>query len=247
MDKLAEAFALMDRWRHLPAYQLERRADIFFALYMKKIIEAATGAVLDAEMVPEFPLKRELIWPGRPSNQSVKVDYVLFAADRSRVFFVELKTDQTSRREEQDYYLERAHEVRFRAFVQGLVEMAQHTNQYGKYYHLLHTLARLGFMMLPVELEDFVYPQVRPGLSALFREVRVAERDPEIEVFYVQPRADGDRRCIGFDTVAGIVGRHDDDLSRIFASYLLRWCEDAARVRPAEQTYSVASVGQPGA
>lgn len=27
------AFELLDRWRHLPAYQLERRADIFFALF----------------------------------------------------------------------------------------------------------------------------------------------------------------------------------------------------------------------
>jgi hypothetical protein len=33
-------FDLLDDWRRLPAYQLERRADIFFALHMEEIIRA---------------------------------------------------------------------------------------------------------------------------------------------------------------------------------------------------------------
>jgi len=32
-------FDLMDDWRNLPAYQLERRADIFFAIHLEEIIE----------------------------------------------------------------------------------------------------------------------------------------------------------------------------------------------------------------
>lgn len=31
-DPLAHLFALLDQWRHFPAYQLERRADVFFAV-----------------------------------------------------------------------------------------------------------------------------------------------------------------------------------------------------------------------
>ena len=34
MTKIDTVFDSMDRWRHLPGYQLERRADLFFALYM---------------------------------------------------------------------------------------------------------------------------------------------------------------------------------------------------------------------
>jgi hypothetical protein len=31
-DPTAEIFSTLDRWRHLPTYQLERRADIFLAI-----------------------------------------------------------------------------------------------------------------------------------------------------------------------------------------------------------------------
>jgi len=31
-----ELFDLLDDWRNLPSYQLERRADIFFAIHLEK-------------------------------------------------------------------------------------------------------------------------------------------------------------------------------------------------------------------
>jgi len=37
IDKL---FNQLDDWRHLPAYQLERRADIFFAIYLIDIFKS---------------------------------------------------------------------------------------------------------------------------------------------------------------------------------------------------------------
>ena len=45
-DRIDEVFALLDRWRHLPAYQLERRADVFFAAYLHEVVEAETGVAL---------------------------------------------------------------------------------------------------------------------------------------------------------------------------------------------------------
>ena len=39
MESVQQVFSLLDRWRHLPNYQLERRADIFFAVYLPKILE----------------------------------------------------------------------------------------------------------------------------------------------------------------------------------------------------------------
>lgn len=32
-------FNLLDCWRHLPAYQLERRADIIFALFLLEVLQ----------------------------------------------------------------------------------------------------------------------------------------------------------------------------------------------------------------
>ena len=33
-----DVFELLDDWRHLPAYQLERRADIYFAMYLPELL-----------------------------------------------------------------------------------------------------------------------------------------------------------------------------------------------------------------
>ncbi len=58
---------------------LERRADIFFALYLREMLEARYSVALDDELVPESAVKRELTWPSHQTNKSVKVDYVAFA------------------------------------------------------------------------------------------------------------------------------------------------------------------------
>ena len=63
MDALHTVFANLDRWRHFPAYQLERRADIFFSVYLPEALAKVTGVEIDPRMIPEFPLKLDLIWP----------------------------------------------------------------------------------------------------------------------------------------------------------------------------------------
>jgi len=40
MKQIDTLFNRMDAWRHFPNYQLERRADIFFALYLPEVLEA---------------------------------------------------------------------------------------------------------------------------------------------------------------------------------------------------------------
>jgi hypothetical protein len=110
---LRTAFELLDRWRHLPNYQLERRADIFFAAFLPGFIAwKEKPTPVRPVVIPELPLKRDLVvdHSGPASERSVKVDYVVFQEDLRRAFFVELKTDQTSLREDQYKYLARAAE-----------------------------------------------------------------------------------------------------------------------------------------
>jgi len=38
MNRIDAIFDRMDVWRHLPSYQLERRADLFFALYLPEVL-----------------------------------------------------------------------------------------------------------------------------------------------------------------------------------------------------------------
>ncbi len=43
MKQIDTLFNRMDAWRHLPNYQLERRADLFFSLYLPEVLEAKLG------------------------------------------------------------------------------------------------------------------------------------------------------------------------------------------------------------
>lgn len=58
-------FGLLDRWRHLPDYQLERRADIFFALFLPEVLRAHfakqnRSIEINPVLIPEFPIKEKI-------------------------------------------------------------------------------------------------------------------------------------------------------------------------------------------
>jgi hypothetical protein len=50
-------FDLLDAWRHFPSYPLERRADLYFALYLPEVLETQFGFPVQPQLVPEFPLR----------------------------------------------------------------------------------------------------------------------------------------------------------------------------------------------
>jgi hypothetical protein len=224
---LEAVFANLDRWRHLPNYQLERRADIFFSVYLKGLVQEVTGVVLDDVIIPELPIKRDLIKPGQPMNRSFKVDYVLFARDRSRVFFVELKTDRSSRRPGQDHYLEAARRLGFRAVLGGVCGLLRSTDSHEKYHHLASSLVQLGYLTMPIDLRDHLFPTRRSGFRERIARIGVTEANPTIEVLYVQPETSEGDRCIDFAQFAEFVDRYDDPLSKVFAAHLRKW-KDAA-------------------
>jgi hypothetical protein len=232
MDPLDVVFRHLDRWRHLPNYQLERRADVFFSAYLKGVVEEFTETALEEEIIPEFPIKRDLIWPDLPTSKSVKVDYVLFAKDRSRVFFAELKTDGASRREAQDTYLETAKRLGFRRIVEGLRSIILATTAHQKYHHLAVALARLGHLNLPPDLWNHLYPVPGPRVLAHLDKIEVAPADPPIEVIYIQPEGTDGDRCIDFARFSEYVGRHSDPFSQRFAEHLLRWRAAAGSSEP---------------
>lgn len=233
-DPLTAIVANLDRWRHLPAYQLERRADIFFSAYLPAVVAEHTGVDVSPHAIPELPIRRDLIWPDQRSRKSVKVDYAVFAADRSRVFFVELKTDAGSRRTTQDHYLSRSVEIGLHTIVQGIVEISQATNAYQKYGHLLHALADHGCVRLPDGLDEYLWPRVRRGLGAKLQEIAVTVRDDElpIEVIYVQPSHSEGVDCIDFEQFASHVERRSDPVSQLFAASLRKWTTPAGARRP---------------
>jgi len=210
MDQINELFDNLDSWRHLPAYQLERRADIFFSIYLADILFHHFGVVIDG-LIPEFPVRVGTIYENA-GNKSFKIDYLARVKDSNRLFFVELKTDQSSRRDAQDQYLERARQVGFAELLEGLRQIYQATASKKKYMCLLEKLKDYGF--------------IRLGQSGTF-EIMPAVYD--IEIVYIQPNDTyGLGNVITFQEVAEIVERHGDVFSLRFASSLLLWANQKA-------------------
>lgn len=109
------------------------------------------------------------------------------------------------------------------------------TKSYKKYYHLLRELQRVGFFRLPTDLESYVFPTPRPGLTKKLSEISLTEVRPTIEVLYVQPLASTSESSIDFARFAYHVSQHPDPLSQRFTRSLLSWCQPAGVLEAAEE------------
>ena len=67
---LERVLALMDKWRHLPAYQLERRADVLFATFLPEVLKKERFCTNDLNLIPEFPIKKSILQQCCPINST---------------------------------------------------------------------------------------------------------------------------------------------------------------------------------
>ncbi len=178
------ALKTLDEWRHLPAYQLERRVDIFFGLLLPEILEAEYGLPRNhMEVIPEFPLHKGLIVnakdESRKDHQSVNVDFAVFhqGPDRNRIFLVELKTDNASIKKKQLECMEKAKDKDkgADALLQGVIFCAQNSNSPRKYAHLIRRLDQLGCIEGFGKLSREDWDRERPGLADRFKNLDVGK------------------------------------------------------------------------
>lgn len=151
----------LNEWRHLPAYALERRVDVFIGMFLSEILKSKKGLIPDGselEVIPEFPLHKkecEILDPkGKPSkgNHSVKVDFAVFCKEENKLILVELKTDakSTSNSKNQLSNMHAAKtktktkEFPTRAIIQGVIEAAKNSPEKRKYAHLICKLHQIG-------------------------------------------------------------------------------------------------------
>jgi hypothetical protein len=199
-------FDNLDVWRNLPAYQLERRADIFFSIYLPEILSHKFGVKIEG-VIPEFPIRVGTIHHDIDINKSFKVDYLAKANDNKTIIFVELKTDEGSRRDKQDWYLERAKQVGLAELLDGVRKIYKATNSKKKYEYLLGLLQDFGFIAL--------------DKSGTFE---ITQADYVIQIVYIQPNnPDGQNNVITFQEISEIIERHGDELSLRFSKSLLKW------------------------
>jgi hypothetical protein len=196
---------------------------MFFGLYVKDIVEKhfkAEGLKLSDTVIPEFPIAKAVIsrLPYAKDNfpqlyerddstlQSVNVDYALFSKDGNVAYFVELKTDMTSRNKIQDAYLEccaKAPEMNISSLMEHIKKVAVKSNNsksWKKYQNLL----------------DLMGPQTR---------------EAKITVVYIQPEMPDDKHpmfdgaeCIPFSEICGLLEKQKGEFPKLFAEYLCTWC-----------------------
>jgi hypothetical protein len=242
MPTLDRIFGLLDDWRHLPCYQLERRADIFFAPFLPDFLEQCLHIRINPTLIPEFPLRQQ------GNNRSCKADYLALAADRSAAWLVELKTDDASRRAGQDQYLEDAQDAGLQKLVDGVLGIAQASSARGKYAHLLLRLHSLGLIRIPADLLPREGEPPSPNLSRQTKTFDITCGDIHPQIIYLQPTAGTDDgkagRMLTFDQLAEFLARYEDPIARRFRESLRAWAKPlATRCLPVDEKKDCRSTG----
>jgi hypothetical protein len=204
-------FDTLDDWRQLPAYQLERRADIFFGVYMKEILEKKFNDDI-SHVIPEFPIRRGILKTkdaNKSPNKSIKIDYFAKSVRTNTVYFIELKTDNGSTRVEQDDYLLQLKNMDFEKILHGVKDIAKASKSKEKYKHLFNKLETAGLMK---------YGNVE------------SIANHKIEIVYILPDPEKLKKAlnaqvISFKEIIGYLSDKNDALTNRFLKSLDAWGE----------------------
>ncbi|MBR9859991.1 hypothetical protein GYB22_04455 [bacterium] len=214
--KYLELFNHLDKWKEFPNYQLERRADIFFAIHLKEVFRELWQIELE-DPIPEFPVQKNSLpahekWNIQPlirPNQSFQIDYLAFSQfPTPKVFLIEFKTDMGSRNERQDWYLQKAKEIGLKKLLSGLKEVYEATDKKSKrkYDNLLEVLI------------DFKWIN-RNGNS-----FNVNDIECPVEVIYLQPtNPNNQESTITFYDVKWALSKSKDEFTERFIASLNYW------------------------
>lgn len=216
-------FNLLDDWRFLPSYQLERRADIFFGLHLEAILKEKLGEDKLNLIIPEFPVRKGSlpqdplynIDPKIGKNQSFKIDYLAYSKSQNIVYFIELKTDLGSRNSKQDWYLKEAKNLGMYQVLEDLKPIYKASNKNGriKYEHLFKKLCENG---------------LTKGSNSSFE---IVETDIKDEIIYIQPTSDIiDNSIITFrDIINNLKNDSNTEFTKRFLKSLIEWQSECAK------------------
>lgn len=222
VNRVSCIFDHLDHWRHFPNYQLERRTDIFFALYIPEVLDAYISAPVLPNLLPEFPVRIGTIYPNIKTDKSVKVDYVAISQDGSTAYLIELKTDMGSRRTKQDDYLEVAQSMGFPKLLSGLLEIFRATSAKRKYFSYLKHLESMGQLDIPESVKAIMNRTNIQGITKVSHDIVVASKVEHVQIVYIQPEGELPN-AISFGKFSEVVKKHPDPVSNRFADSLINW------------------------
>lgn len=219
MKQIDEIFEQLDSWRKLPSYQLERRFDIFLAIYLPQILEEKFKTKIDF-ILPEFPIKNSLFdnLKTRP-NKSCKVDYLAISENSNIAYLIELKTDTGSFRTVQNELMRKAAKSSINEIIGGIVSIFESSKKtYSRYSkkhkYLLDTLVNSGL----IEMKNDNY--------------FATSKKYKIKLVFIQPVKDEveDFEIISFDNIISTLNSNADDLSMRLCQSLEKWVKDPSSV-----------------
>jgi len=198
-------FDLLDEWRGYSAYQLERRADIYFAFYIKEILNGKKRCEIDF-VLPEFPVMKGIL-DDSDDVKSFRIDYLAYSKASGKVFLVELKTDINSKYSYQEEYLHKAKEKNINKLVGGLLKIYDATKSKEKYKRYLKKLSEIGW----IKFDNSGKPINTSG-------------DYEVEVIYILPNnSNDDANVISFDDIRDYLKDNKDFITQRFLKSLKAW------------------------
>ena len=196
-----ELFNRLEHWKQFPTYQLERRVDIFFALYLPQILKAELNFSTD-KILPEFPVRLGDMEGKENTNRSNRIDYVAVDKNQRKVLLIELKTDQMSVRQEQIEYLEFADMSGMANLMNGFRQIKTKSKAKNKYAAFENELNDLQWNI----------PEIVSSYST--------------EIVFIVPKCEGliERfKVITFGKIADILEKTNEPVARRFAQSLIRW------------------------
>ncbi len=235
-DLIESLFDHMDELRNLPDYQLERRAEIFFYLFLPSILEEKFKTSFKEPIIPEFPVKIDLIKKEpekKDSNHSIKIDYFAITNntnDARRAFFIELKTDGNSIDPEQSRNLLETCNNNLSVLLDGVLKIAPNSSQKRKYLYLISRLAELDlFDKMPNTLDGIRKNDTLHGMSEELRKIVIKEELEELmpEPVYILPNnkvaTDDAFEIITFEEVRKALKELQHPIPKRFVTSLEHW------------------------
>ena len=239
MQSIAEILSALDNWRHLPAYQLERRVDVLFGMILPSVAPALFDFPRcgDVTVIPEFPLHKGAtgISGDRSDNHSVNVDFAVFWSSKhaKRMILVELKTDPKSINDHQLCNMLEARCAGPEKILLGVKEAASASKETNKYAQLIWHLDQVGCFGNS-EQRDWENPK------RIFEELVVAHgwRTLHPDVASITPKGMDeitrgkfpDMHCVCFRRLADLIERTRHPMETVFSYYLRKWANQEAGI-----------------
>ena len=195
-DDLNLLFDHLDEWRHFPGYQLERRADLFFSMFMKEVLEKSLGELeLEPAFVPEFPLRQKGEYA-----RSDQVDYLFLSRSGKDAYFVELKTTMRSLSFKQLKNMMSAREMGLEKKLVELRDIVLKADAPSrqKYFHLLKKLEGMGLLKTHSELNVQNIRSKNRKANERIEATEIKAKGVRVHIVYVLPKSEKDAVLAGF-------------------------------------------------